>query len=117
MKRKKGQSTAEYAITVGLVVAVAAGVLQVALKGGIRQKNKEALNYLLDAGSTELGNLPNKSVLLFSEEYRTSTVDSGTYIDERIMEKSGLEKTRQRQDVKSTSVEIEKIDSAGTTGP
>ena len=48
---KKAQSTAEYAIIIGLVVAVAAGVLSVAVKGGIRHQNKRAMNVLLDAGS------------------------------------------------------------------
>ena len=38
----KGQSTAEYAILIALVAAVAAGFLSVSLKVAIRNKNQQA---------------------------------------------------------------------------
>ncbi len=44
---RKGQSTAEYAILIGLVAAIAAGFLSVSLKGAVRSKNEQATNYLL----------------------------------------------------------------------
>jgi hypothetical protein len=49
--RKKAQSTAEYAITIGIVVAVVAGVMSVALKGGMRQKATQATDLLKNAGT------------------------------------------------------------------
>ena len=48
--RKQAQSTAEYAITIGIVVAVVAGVMSVALKGGMRQKATQATDMLKSAG-------------------------------------------------------------------
>lgn len=109
---KKAQSTAEYAIALGLVVAVAAGVLQVALKGGIRQKNKQALNYMLNAGSNieEFSSVENQNVSLFTEDFRTTEIDSANYVDERLMNKGGEEKARQYQETNTTAVSIEKID-------
>ena len=48
---KKGQSVSEYAIILGLVVAVAAGVTQVLLKGALRDKQTKAISFLAKAGS------------------------------------------------------------------
>jgi len=48
---KKAQSTAEYAITIGIVVAVVAGVMSVALKGGMRQKITQATTLLKTSGT------------------------------------------------------------------
>ncbi len=109
--RRRGQSTAEYAIALGLVVAVAAGILQVALKGGIRDRNRQAVNYLLSAGQDvpEFNNAQDRNPLLFSEEFRSTTIDRGTYIDERLMERGGAERARRRQQADTTSITIEKI--------
>ncbi len=109
---KKAQSTAEYAIALGLVVAVAAGVLQIALKGGIRQKNKQALNYFLSAGNdiTDFKDAKKQDVALFSEDYRNTTIDSKTYVDEKVMNKGGEEKARNYQETDTTAVNIEKVD-------
>ena len=49
---KKAQSTAEYAITIGIVVAVVAGVMSVALKGGMRQKVTQATDLLKTTGTS-----------------------------------------------------------------
>jgi len=49
---KKAQSTAEYAITIGIVVAVVAGVMSVALKGGMRQKSTQTTSLLKTSGTT-----------------------------------------------------------------
>ncbi len=110
--KKKAQSTAEYAIAFGLIIAVAAGVLQVALKGGIRQKNKQAMNLLLGAGSdvAEFQNATDQAELLFSEDYRSSTINKDSYVSEEIMDKGGAVKSRQNQEINSTTVGIEKID-------
>lgn len=108
--RKKAQSTAEYAITIGLVIAVTAGVLQMALKGGLRQKNKQAVNYLLNAGNEELGSVSEQQEQLFSQDYRTTTVKKDDYVDESIMEKGGGEKKMQRQTTQSSAVNVELID-------
>jgi hypothetical protein len=112
---RKGQSTAEYAIVIGLVVAVAAGILGVTLKGGMRQKQKQALNYLLDAGSTvtEFSNVGDQDELLFSQEARQTTVKGGTdFADTTVMKKGGAEKKYQKQTTESVSTSIETIDEA-----
>jgi len=55
--RKKAQSTAEYAITIGIVVAVVAGVMSVALKGGMRRKVGQATSLLDNAGTSVTGSI------------------------------------------------------------
>lgn len=110
--RKRAQSTAEYAITLGLVVAVAAGVLQIALKGGIRQKNKQALNYLVSSGDTvaEFSGVADQSEKLFSQESRETVVLANGYVDESIMEQGGAVKDIQKQSKTSESTSVELID-------
>lgn len=111
--KRKAQSTAEYAITIGLVVAIAAGVLQVALKGGIRQKNKQALNYLVDAGNdvSEFSSADDADIELYSQEHRTTTIKSDDYADESVLLQGGAEKRYQKQSTESESVTVETIDS------
>lgn len=108
--RKKAQSTAEYAITIALVIAVTAGVLQMALKSGLRQKNKQAMNYLLNAGNEELGKVSDQQEKLFTQDYRTTTVSKDDYVDESIMEKGGAEKKIQKQTTESSAINVELID-------
>jgi hypothetical protein len=121
--KRKGQSTAEYAIVIGLVIAVAAGILQVALKGGIRQKNKQALDYMLSAGtsgegSSEFTNATSSDVNLYSQDYRQTTVKGGDeYADESVMKKGGSEEKYQKQTTQTTAVSIETIDAGGTAAP
>lgn len=114
--RKKGQSTAEYAILLGLVIAVAAGVMQVALKGGVRQKHKQALNYLLDAGSdvADFNDVIDQDVSLYSQDFRKTTVASDDFVDETVLNKGGEEKKMQKQTSTTTSVNIETIDETGS---
>ena len=111
---KRGQSTAEYAIVIGLVIAVAAGALQVALKGGIRQKNKQALDLLLDAGNTDpnFNSAGNADVSVFSQDYRSTNVLGDAYVDETVLFKGGAEKKHQVQKTESTSVAVELVDEA-----
>ncbi len=114
--RKRAQSTAEYAITIGLVIAVTAGILQMALKGGIRQKNKQALNYLLDAGKDQLGGIPEQDEALYSQEYRSTTVKGGDqFADESVMKKGGAEEKIQKQTTETTAVSVENIKQVNPT--
>lgn len=117
--RRKGQSTAEYAIIIGLVIAVAAGILQVALKGGIRQKNKQALDFMLNAGNDTPGfeKSTTADVSLYSQDYRETTVKGDKdYVDESVLEKGGSEKKYSKQKTETTSVSIETIDPANSAG-
>ena len=94
--RKKAQSTAEYAITIGLVVAVAAGVLSTSLKGGIRKKHEQAMNVLLAAGNdvTGFGDAAAQTAQNYTQEYRKTTIlDNDNYVDRSILEKGGSKKT------------------------
>jgi len=113
--RKKGQSTAEYAILLGVVVAVAAGILQVALKGGMRQKNKQALDYMVTAGDTDIPTAANAKADLYSQEYRQTTVKKADYVDKSVLEKGGAEKKQQKQTTETESISLETINAAGTT--
>jgi len=108
---KKAQSTAEYAILIGVVIAVAAGVLQVALKGGVRQKNKQALNYLLSAGNTEtaFNATTDTGVALYSQEFSKTTVDAADYKDATLLKKGGAVESIQQQKTATTSVSLETI--------
>ena len=110
---KKAQSTAEYAITLGLVIAVAAGIMSVALKGGMRQKNEQAVNYLLNAGSdvTDFSSVDDQSVALYSQEYRDTTILSGdtNFIDKTVLNKGGAEKRHQLQTSLTNATSIETI--------
>lgn len=111
---KRAQSTAEYAVLIGLVIAVTGGILQVALKGGIRQKNQEALNYMLSSSAIPSG---NSTVALYSQDFRETKISGGDdYVDEVVMEKGGLEKRYQQQVSNTISVSIETIDAAKVGG-
>ena len=108
--KNRAQSTAEYAIALGLVIAVAAGVTQVILKGAMKDKQKQAIGYLMDAGNDEAkfkdaqANAP-----LYGQEVRKTVVDKSKYLDETIMEKGGKELKQQQQKTKTDTVSIETI--------
>lgn len=110
---RKAQSTAEYAILIGLVVAVAAGILQVALKSGIRQKNKQAVDFLVASGNadmqTAISAAGNVTAVQYTEEVRHTQLLGGTeYKDIAVMEKGGAEKRQQVQTTETTEVTIDK---------
>lgn len=111
--RKKGQSTAEYAIAIALVIAVAAGVLQVALKGGIRQKNKQALDILLNAGNTESNEFAASGkgpISLYTQDYRQTTIDQPSFVDRSVLKKGGAEERHQKQEIDTTAVSVETME-------
>ncbi|TRZ95610.1 hypothetical protein D4R78_03020 [bacterium] len=103
---RKGQTTAEYAILIGLVVAVAAGILQVALKGGIRKKNKQALDYMLTAGNNQLP-AGTGDIDIYTQEYRKTDIFKEGFQDKTVMQKGGFEGRKQQQKTLTESVEVE----------
>lgn len=118
--RKKAQSTAEYAIALGLVVAVAAGVLQVALKKGIVQKQAQALDILSKAGKTttytdSLGNaisfdstLTSGNIAIYGQDWRQTDVSANT--NKSTLYKGGKEERYGKQDSSTSSVSVETLD-------
>lgn len=111
---KKGQSLSEYAITLGLVVAVVAGILSTTVKGGMRHKQQQAMKYLIDAGNDDLPSYDDAfatDIPLYSEEYRKTDVLGGSnFVDESVLKKGGLENKFQKQTTATTAVSIEKLD-------
>jgi len=109
---RRAQSTAEYAVLIGLVAAVTAGVLSVALKGAIRQKNKQAMGFLLEAGNTEGGlSGSGKNAKTFTEQYSTDTVSGGAdFTSQKVMKRGGAEESLQKQKVEKESVAVESIE-------
>jgi hypothetical protein len=116
--RKKAQSTAEYAILLALVAAVAGGILQVSLRGAIREKNTQAVNFLLDAGNSDADEFANAAVSasdipLYTQEYRQTTIKGGAanYKDITVMKKGGLEKREKLQTQETATHSVETLDS------
>ncbi|MCP4652935.1 MAG: hypothetical protein GY858_06075 [Candidatus Omnitrophica bacterium] len=125
--RKKAQSTAEYAITIGLVVAVAAGIMQVALKNGMRQKSKEANDILRRAGTAAMGSMDVDTTIfggastglnpdaqgafnVYNESARSTVVDQESYLDKTILEKGGAEKKLQHRETVTTSMDVDNFE-------
>lgn len=114
--RKKGQSTAEYAIALGLVIAVAAGVTQVLLKGAIKDKQKQALSFLADAGKdtpeSNFGTGVVNNTAVYNQEMRKTTLDHAAFVDESLVEKGGSEKHKQVQASSTGLVSVETINAS-----
>lgn len=115
----KGQSTAEYAILIALVAAVAAGFLSVSLKGAIRNKNQQASSYLMSAGvetrsGTDLlaGFASDANVVpLYTQEVTKTTLKGGDdYKNVSVLEKGGSERKYQKQTTESEAVSVETLD-------
>lgn len=128
--RRKAQSTAEYAITLGLVIAVVTGVLGVALKGGMRRKSAQAMNILDLAGTTQdasragLGGNANAFVVnlnataadnvpIYTSELRNTQVTASN--QEKAMQKGGAELSRSVQQSTTTSVTVESLNALNAT--
>lgn len=110
---KKGQSTAEYAIVLGLVAAVAAGFLSVALKGAIRTKAQQATGLLVNADdSGTLAQYSGTDTPIYSQEVSQTKVLSGdnNFKNVTVMEKGGKELRHQLQTTESASVSLETLD-------
>jgi len=112
LRKKKGQSTAEYAILLGLIAAVAAGFLSVGLKGAIRNKGKQTTNYLLQAGNDELQDYDDTDVPLYTQEQSETTIYGADFKNVSVMEKGGSQKRHQVQKSDTSSISIETIDEA-----
>lgn len=117
----KGQSTAEYAILIALVAAVAAGFLSVGLKGAIRGKNQQASDFLMQAGTdaksgTDLlsGYGDTNAVPLYTQEVTKTQVLGGddNYKNVTVLEKGGSEKKYTKQTTDSDAVSVETLDSS-----
>ncbi len=115
----KGQSTAEYAILIALVAAVAAGFLSVSLKGAIRNKNQQASSYLMSAGVEErsgtnllAGFAEDANVVpLYTQEVTKTTLKGGdAYKNVQVLEKGGSGRTYQKQTTESEAVSVETLD-------
>jgi hypothetical protein len=104
----KGQSVSEYAIILGLVIAVAAGVSQVLLKGALRQKQEKAVNYLLNAGSAQLTTSITQKPI-YNQEVRQTKITANKFIDQTVTQKGGGELKMQRQEQVSPSTSIETL--------
>jgi Flp pilus assembly pilin Flp len=115
----KGQSTAEYAILIALVAAVAAGFLSVSLKGAIRNKNQQASDYLMKAAvdtrsGTDLlaGFGADNVVPLYTQEVSKTTLQGGAdvYKNVQVLEKGGSERKYQKQTTASEAVSVETLE-------
>ena len=114
----KGQSTAEYAILIALVAAIAGGFLSVSLKGAVRNKNQQASDYLMKAGvdsrtGTDLlsGYGGDNVVPLYTQEVSKTKLKGGDdYKSVSVLEKGGSEKKYQKQTTESQAVSVETLE-------
>jgi hypothetical protein len=115
---KKAQSTAEYAIVLGLIIAVVAGVMQVALKKGMMAKQSQAMSVLGDAGTTSsmtdsLGNAvqldtADSKLGIYSQDWRQTEVSEST--DKSTLFKGGKEERYQKQATSTEAVSVETLE-------
>lgn len=115
--RKRAQSTAEYAITLGLVLALTAGVLQVILKSGVSAKQRKAMDLLLSAGQTvgEFQTPPEGAPgpqALYTQEQSDTTIDFDSFRDTKVTQRGGSQKSLQHQESVSNSVQVEMMNKA-----
>lgn len=104
--RKRGQSTAEYAILISLIIAVAAALGGV-LRAGLAGKHGQALNILYGAGNgTELTTAPKYSGVTFEEQIRASEVLKDNYTDVEVMKKGGAVERKRAQRVASEEITL-----------
>ena len=108
MYRRRGQATAEYAILVGVVIALAAGVLGLILKGEMSYKQRQGANILHTAGQSSLGSA--SGLVYYTQEARNTTVDAKTYRDVAVMRKGGYEEKLLQQRSNTTSITVEMRD-------
>jgi len=107
--KRKGQSTAEYAIVIGLVIA-AAVAMQVYVKRGIQGKVKAATDYVDDDASAVVGDARQYEPY-YLESNLTSTRQAST--QENTAEGGGVTRTIAGEDV---STRTGTTDVTGTAG-
>lgn len=71
-KKRKGQSTAEYAILIGVIVAVAVGI-QTYVKRGMQGRFKTEVDDMA-AGTSELGTTEQYEPYYLKSDYTTETI-------------------------------------------
>ncbi len=106
--RKRGQSTAEYAIVIGLVIAIAAGITQVVLKRGIAKKTDQVVDYFVKMNDTELGGTAATDIPIYSQEYRKTDITAMSDVS-TLKQGAGEEKT-QSQTTTTNAYTAETID-------
>ena len=114
MKLNKGQSTAEYAILIGLVIAIAAGILSALLRGGMTHKQHQAMTLLDNAGNSSLTD--ESGLRAYTQEGRTTTVDAGKYVDQEVMLKGGATEKTQTQASQTNSITVEMLNETQGSG-
>lgn len=118
LKNIRAQSTAEYAILIGVVVAAAAGFLAVSMKNAIGTKHDSAVDYFLRAGTATLeeaveGEGVSVDIIASQEEVRHTTQYQEGFADTRVRHQGGAEQALQTQRVKTDQVSIGKITAGG----
>ncbi|MBL7130227.1 MAG: hypothetical protein ISS45_02275 [Candidatus Omnitrophica bacterium] len=109
---KKGQSTVEYSIAFATVVALAAGVLAVAFKGGAKAQEEKALYFLADAGSaySEFYSPTSTDKKMYGQEWAKTTVDAADFTDKTTMRQGGSIVSQQIQTSETQRVVVETLD-------
>jgi hypothetical protein len=94
---RKGQSTAEYAIVIGLVIA-AAVAMQIYVKRGVQSKVKSAVDYV-DSDASDAGILPATGQSQYEPYYMTTDLHSTRNAEETENMAAGGTVTRTTDDV------------------
>ncbi|MCX5698284.1 MAG: hypothetical protein NTX01_01095 [Candidatus Omnitrophica bacterium] len=101
--KKTGQSTAEYAIVIGLVIA-AAVAMQVYVKRGIQAKIRGVVDYQPDANTTILKQYEPYYSLSEMDTVRTSAGTTNTTAGGGVVRGTVVETTRRTGNQKTTAV-------------
>jgi hypothetical protein len=128
VRLRKAQSTAEYAITLGLIIAVVTGVLGAALKAGMRKKGAQTVDLLKDAATGDdsgdralaegLDTNTNGihlagggNISIYNQQYRNTQITGSDSTS--VMHRGGGEEKIQNQTSSTSSVEVETLGSVG----
>jgi hypothetical protein len=128
VRLRKAQSTAEYAITLGLIIAVVTGVLGAALKAGMRKKGAQtvellggsgvekedgtgiAVSSVGDSGGVVLSSSAG-NISIYNQQYRNTQISASDSTS--VMHRGGGEEKIQNQTSSTSSVEVETLGSVG----
>ena len=128
VRLRKAQSTAEYAITLGLIIAVVTGVLGAALKAGMRKKGAQTVDLLkdaatgddsgdralaegLDTNTTGIHLAGGGNISIYNQQYRNTQITGSDSTS--VMHRGGGEEKIQNQTSSTSSVEVETLGSVG----